>query len=111
MGALAASRRTALEISAGPRMAGLGVATEEVRSHRSGVRIAAAILTSVFCLQPPRYRDSTNLRISARPIGEPRPVTKSYPGPAWHCDPQAPLLPEVMRSEERRVGKECRSRW
>src|SRR5437762_8421827 len=37
-----------------------------------------------------------------------------YPGNqeryAWNVNPRSPLYRELLRSEERRVGKECRSR-
>ena len=30
---------------------------------------------------------------------------------AWHRETGAPVCSAIVRSEERRVGKECRSRW
>src|SRR5216684_1456301 len=40
-------------------------------------------------------------------IGE----TETIPGTPASADGLAPAVPELERSEERRVGKECRSRW
>src|SRR2546426_5127479 len=54
-------------------------------------------------------RDSLRIGLSA-PV-EPPTASPGYPGFAGPEAPRVGLYRSYARSEERRVGKECRSRW
>src|SRR5207248_6680348 len=58
-----------------------------------------------------RDRTVTGVQTCALPIfGNPRPLSQVKLGGKLHTAVEA-LEREMIRSEERRVGKECRSRW
>src|ERR1039457_7133596 len=93
-----------------PRSASLGRA----RPHRQGDP-----LTPPPAVRPARFFQAeagirrykvTGVQTCALPISSSAP--RSSPPPTLAAPPSPPPAPsETSRSEERRVGKECRSRW
>src|SRR2546426_6292020 len=82
-----------VELRPGVTQPATALATSDASHHRNGAEVRAAgkwMLT--FSSRPTKYPDQPTPTVDA-PIAYSR--TKSHP----------------MRSEERRVGKECRSRW
>ena len=77
------------------RFASLGVLTDEALFEQTGIRIAFTNRLNGFSESP---YDSLNL---GSHVGDIKEVV----------DKNRKLLAESLRSEERRVGKECRSRW
>src|SRR5438876_4928171 len=61
------------------------------------------------CALPISYvdgkEDYRNFRIDGKPIDQPE-----HSG-TWSTGEFSTTLEDILRSEERRVGKECRSRW
>src|ERR1043166_8144286 len=60
-----------------------------------------------------KKKDDNPVTKARRPSEEPVVATADRPKPAAAkpAEPADPKAKEVDRSEERRVGKECRSRW
>src|ERR1022692_4074922 len=59
-----------------------------------------------------RYYKVTGVQTCALPIySSPRRTSASWPPPPPCAAPSASFPIAAFRSEERRVGKECRSRW
>src|SRR2546426_2785486 len=86
-----------------------------LRGVRSGLQDLAGTLvtfdigggsTEYILADPARILATVSLRLRGVPLAERFPFTDRV---AW--DRYAALLAQVRRSEERRVGEECRSRW
>src|SRR6266513_5067021 len=58
-----------------------------------------------------RDRNVTGVQTCALPISEARVPDRSAAPPERDGDPLRSAVHAVQRSEERRVGKECRARW
>src|SRR5690606_40478124 len=85
--------------------------------HVTGVQTCALPISATGTRPATRTRCAGAARVRARPcrrpLQAPAPVAPAAAGSA--PAPQAPVPPALRpvpaRSEERRVGKECRARW
>src|SRR5574337_1994609 len=70
--------------------------------------------SAAFCPQPPSVRTAMAETASAKARGTVMSASH-FANLTWHEDlavlPAQRPVPLASRSEERRVGKECRSRW
>src|SRR5256885_611836 len=104
------SRRNFLKVGA-LGLGGLALPELLAAESQMGIRRSHKAVIMIFLPGGPSHQDIFDLKMDApREIrGEFKEISTAVPG-IRICE-HLPKLAALTRSEERRVGKECRSRW